>query len=87
MADEVGYAVCFRLRGDINFGGGIDPLPEYRSLLTGHKQADIQTITQCIAGVMETLIRRAPDQWYMFRRMWPSAPAPAGRPAATPVRA
>src|SRR5690348_10741294 len=62
---------CIRMRGDIRFQGGIESPIEYKQLLTGNKQADIQAITQAIACAMEALIRRAPDQWYMFRPMWP----------------
>jgi KDO2-lipid IV(A) lauroyltransferase len=35
--------------------------------LTGNKEQDIQNITQLIAKQIERLIRRHPDQWYMFR--------------------
>ncbi len=38
--------------------------------LTGDKERDIQIITQAIASQIETLIRRHPDQWYMFRKIW-----------------
>ena len=31
-------------------------------------------ITQEIVSRMEQIIRRYPDQWYMFRQMWPRTP-------------
>ncbi len=39
--------------------------------VTGDEDADVQRITQQIVRIQEDLIRRFPDQWYMFRRMWP----------------
>jgi lauroyl/myristoyl acyltransferase len=39
--------------------------------VTGDEDADVQSITQQIVRIQEDLIRRFPDQWYMFRRMWP----------------
>ncbi|HUS16527.1 MAG TPA: lysophospholipid acyltransferase family protein [Chloroflexia bacterium] len=62
---------CMRLEGDMQFTGGIEPPIAYKHLLTGNKQVDTQIISQCIATALEGLIRRAPDQWYMFRPMWP----------------
>jgi lauroyl/myristoyl acyltransferase len=37
------------------------------------KQAaeDVQRATQAIAGGLETFVSRWPDQWYIFRPMWP----------------
>jgi KDO2-lipid IV(A) lauroyltransferase len=37
------------------------------------KQAaeDVQRATQAIAGGLEAFVRRWPDQWYIFRPMWP----------------
>jgi KDO2-lipid IV(A) lauroyltransferase len=40
---------------------------------TGDHDADVQRITQQLVTIQEDLIRRYPDQWFMFRRMWPSA--------------
>ena len=33
--------------------------------------SDMEAITQQVADQLEALIRRFPDQWYMFRDMWP----------------
>ncbi len=39
----------------------------------GRSAADIQELTQRVMSWLEDLIRRHPDQWYMFRQMWPAA--------------
>ena len=45
---------------------------------------DVAAVMQRIMADVETVIRSHPDQWYMFRRMWPERPqrqaAPAGHP-------
>ena len=40
------------------------------------KQAakDLESATQSIVRALEGLIRRDPDQWYIFRPMWPESP-------------
>lgn len=38
---------------------------------TGNTTADVRALTQAIMDVHEGYIRRYPDQWYMFREMWP----------------
>lgn len=65
----IGY--CARRRGDKTFSGAWEPPIEYEHLLTGDKERDIQIITQQIVSRLEQIIRRYPDQWYMFRPMWP----------------
>lgn len=40
---------------------------------TGNNETDVQALTQQIISAHERFIRRCPDQWYMFRRMWPTA--------------
>jgi Kdo2-lipid IVA lauroyltransferase/acyltransferase len=49
--------------------GWIGPDIEVRS--TGDEDADIRTLTESILRAHEEIIRQYPDQWYMFRRMWP----------------
>lgn len=45
---------------------------------SGDSEADVRKLTQAIMKVHEGFIRRYPDQWYMFREMWPRrAPVPA----------
>lgn len=65
----IGY--CLRQRGDKRFAGVFEKPIEYQHLLTGNKEADIQRVTQEIVTHFEAIIREHPDQWYMFREMWP----------------
>ncbi|HZT95458.1 MAG TPA: hypothetical protein VFB34_01350 [Chloroflexota bacterium] len=51
--------------------------PPATSNLTGDKSWDVRAITQNMADSLEAMIRARPDQWYMFRHMWPDA-VPAG---------
>ncbi|HEX6031149.1 MAG TPA: lysophospholipid acyltransferase family protein [Tepidiformaceae bacterium] len=48
---------------------------------SGDEEADIAGLTQAIMDVHEEYIRRYPEQWYMFREMWPSRRAQAAVPA------
>jgi KDO2-lipid IV(A) lauroyltransferase len=47
------------------------PLTTERS---GDSQADIQRLTQAVMTALEGFIRQYPDQWFMFRPMWPPSP-------------
>lgn len=47
---------------------------------SGDADRDVQLLTRRIIEAHERVIRRHPEQWYMFRRMW-QAQAPAGRSA------
>lgn len=42
---------------------------------TGHAPTDVQALAQQIVQTHETWISAHPEQWYMFRRMWPGGPA------------
>ena len=37
----------------------------------GSLSEDVQALTQLIMDSLEQFIRRCPEQYYMFRRMWP----------------
>jgi len=37
-------------------------------------RADVGRMTQVLAGELEALIRRAPEQWHLFQPNWPSDP-------------
>lgn len=40
-------------------------------VVDGDREHDVQSLTQAIMDVHERFIRQYPDQWYMFREMWP----------------
>jgi lauroyl/myristoyl acyltransferase len=40
---------------------------------TGSLQTDVQRLTQQIMATLEGFIRQYPDQWFMFRPMWPES--------------
>jgi KDO2-lipid IV(A) lauroyltransferase len=42
---------------------------------SGDSRRDVQELTQHAMSWLEALIRSHPDQWYMFRNMWPEAAA------------
>ncbi|MGH2607959.1 MAG: lysophospholipid acyltransferase family protein, partial [Tepidiformaceae bacterium] len=62
--------------------------PEVRTLAdfsidyqpTGEGDTDVRNLTQAIMDVHEGYIRRYPDQWYMFREMWPHGTCTADCP-------
>lgn len=41
--------------------------------IVGHRGDDASVVMQGIMSWLEGIIRRYPDQWFMFRRMWPSS--------------
>jgi Kdo2-lipid IVA lauroyltransferase/acyltransferase len=57
-------------------------LPPLRFAPTGDFERDVNNAMQRVIADVETIIRAHPDQWYMFRRMWPERPATAGVPEA-----
>jgi len=56
---------------DGHFKGEIFPPLEFQP--SGDRFEDRRRLSQKIVTLQEELIRRYPDQWYMFRRMWPSS--------------
>jgi lauroyl/myristoyl acyltransferase len=46
--------------------------PLLRAESTSDRAADVQALTQSFMDQLEVWIRQYPDQWYMFREMWPS---------------
>ncbi len=46
--------------------------PLIRPNPTGDRSVDIQALTQQFMDQLESWIRRYPEQWFMFRDMWPS---------------
>jgi KDO2-lipid IV(A) lauroyltransferase len=53
------------------FEAHISPLIDFEP--SGDAARDVQEITQGVMTWLEALIRRHPDQWFMFRNMWPEA--------------
>lgn len=68
---SLALAYCLRKRGDKQFAGVFEEPIAYEHLLTGDKEADVQRVTQEIVTRFERVIRMHPEQWYMFREMWP----------------
>ena len=56
--------------------------PPIRCESTGDRDGDLRRNMQRIVDALEQIIRRHPDQWYMFRRMWP-VPGTCSRPPPT----
>lgn len=50
----------------------VDPIEPVR---TGDRQADVLTNTARLIAVIEATVRARPEQWLMFRPMWPPADA------------
>jgi KDO2-lipid IV(A) lauroyltransferase len=57
-----------RQPGNRTFYGCWEPVNDYE--LTGERDHDIKAITQGIANEVEKLVRRHPDQWYMFHSIF-----------------
>jgi lauroyl/myristoyl acyltransferase len=47
-------------------------MPPVDTSRTGSLRDDVARVTQAITSDLEVLIRRAPDQWYLFQPNWPS---------------
>jgi KDO2-lipid IV(A) lauroyltransferase len=60
-------------RGDGGYEGRI--LPPIWPPSSGDRAADVQRVTQRIFSVLERIIARRPQNWYMFRDMWALASA------------
>lgn len=43
---------------------------------TADEEYDVKSLTETMLQAHEALIREFPDQWYMFRRMWPANAPP-----------
>lgn len=49
------------------------------------RDRDVQTIMQKLMDTLQKMVRERPDQWYMFRPMWPLEPARVARGPAHPA--
>jgi lauroyl/myristoyl acyltransferase len=56
-------------RGDLHHGLVRPPIAVER---TGRLRDDVQRITQLVANELESLIRKAPEQWHLMQPNWPS---------------
>ena len=56
----------------ISYQGAFEPLAAPAP--TGDRRADERALMQAIVDRLERLIQRHPEQWYMFRPMWPADP-------------
>jgi phosphatidylinositol dimannoside acyltransferase len=56
-------------RGDLHHGLVRPPIPVER---TGGMRDDVKRVTQLIADELESLIRKAPEQWHLMQPNWPS---------------
>jgi KDO2-lipid IV(A) lauroyltransferase len=64
-------AIYFTRRVHGHLGVVRPPVPLQRQ---GRLRDDVARITQLLAGELEVLIRRAPDQWHLQQPNWPSDP-------------
>jgi len=62
----IGYVV--RQPGNTSYYGFWTPPFDFE--LTGNREKDLVIMTQTMAEGIEKLVRRHPDQWYMFRKIW-----------------
>lgn len=67
-------AVAVRQHDNTFIGIALPPIFVERTLQAAH---DIELATGKIAAGLEGFVRRWPDQWYIFRPMWPGRPAGA----------
>jgi KDO2-lipid IV(A) lauroyltransferase len=71
------------LAGAVYSGPGRDHMgvitPPIDTTRQGSLRADATRVTQEIAGRLEGLIRRSPEQWHLYQPNWPSDPPPAPR--------
>jgi KDO2-lipid IV(A) lauroyltransferase len=73
-------AVYFRGRRD-HLGYIRPPMPLERR---GRLRNDVAAGTALLAGELETLIRRAPEQWHLFQPNWPSDHRTLAAPRRSP---
>jgi KDO2-lipid IV(A) lauroyltransferase len=64
----------FLLREETGFKGLI--LPEVPQINTGDKEKDIEANTLAYNRVIESVVRRYPEQWFWVHRRWKTRPLP-----------
>ena len=65
-------SACVREWNNTFTGIALPPIFVERTMQAAH---DIELATEKIAAGLEDFVRRWPDQWYIFRPMWPVRPA------------
>lgn len=63
--------VAAALRTRDGFEAHLSPVIEVQR--SGDADRDVQHLTQRVMSWLESVIRKHPDQWFMFRNMWPEA--------------
>ena len=63
---------------DDRVGADIAPVPFEP---TGDQEADVRALTQAVFCQLEELVRRHPEQWYIFRNLWVADRVEATEPA------
>ena len=61
---------CLRLK---NNGLAVTVYPPIYAVPSDDERQDIQATMQQLTDQLEVVIRSCPDQWYMFRSMWPES--------------
>ncbi len=67
----------------------IRPVLDFRSVRyepTGDEERDVRELTQQILRSLEPILREHPEQWFIFRRMWPQIAQRSALPAFAPKR-
>jgi len=64
----------FLVREDESARHRIEILPAVEMVATGDRDADIRTNTQRCSDIIETMIRRYPEQWIWFHKRWKTRP-------------
>jgi KDO2-lipid IV(A) lauroyltransferase len=72
----------FLLREEKGFRGLI--LPEVPLITTGDKEKDIETNTLAYNRVIESVVRKYPEQWFWVHRRWKTKPLPSNLPDIAP---
>jgi lauroyl/myristoyl acyltransferase len=60
----------------------VDTRTANRFVPTGNEEEDVRVLTRLIMQSLETQIRAHPEQWYIFRRVWPQIDMLAASAAA-----
>ena len=76
--------VMCECRRSVGNGLAVTVYPPLYIAPSGDERRDIQAVMQQLASMFEEIVRGCPEQWYMFRRMWPQ-PLTADSATAEPA--